>query len=246
MIKNSFIILDRIGSTKERYLWNSGIKDWNEFLYQENIKYFPKKSKNYYDRKIKESSTALQEYNSSYFTDKLSPLESWRLYEYFQEDAIFLDIEIAGSHKKGHITILGLFDGYDTKTMVRGINLDLPALKEFLSNYKLIVTFNGSSFDIPFIKKRHPNLLPDIPHFDLRHACAKLGLTGGLKHIEREFGIKRSRYLENFDPISYWNSFRCTGDRKYLDMLVEYNEEDVINLKKIADHVTSELKKSVL
>ncbi|MBT3463907.1 hypothetical protein HN827_02905 [archaeon] len=246
MIKNTFIIYDKIGKTKEKYLWNNGIKNWSDFLNTENIRFFPKKSKSYYDRKIKESANALQNYDSSYFKNKLSPLDSWRLYDYFRDDVIFLDIEISGSSKNGHITVFGMYDGYDTKIMIKDINLDFISLKKFLLNFKLIITFNGSSFDIPFIKKRHKGLIPDIPHFDLRHACKKVGLSGGLKQIEKKLGIRRNDYLENFDPISYWNIFRHTGNKKYLNQLIEYNEEDVINLKKIATHVTKELKKSVL
>lgn len=120
--------------------------------------------------------------------------EYWRLYDFFKEDAVFLDIETTGLDPKNNdITLIGLFDGINTKTMVKGINFDLKGLKNELSKYKLIVTFNGSSFDIPFISKLYPNLLPNIPNFDLKSITNKLNLTGGLKEIEKKLGIKRNR-----------------------------------------------------
>jgi len=134
--------------------------------------------------------------------------------------------------------MIGLFDGINTKTMIRGINLDINYLKKELLNYKLIVTFNGSSFDIPFLKKRYPGLIPEIPHFDLKTLCLRRGFKGGLKQIEKEFGIKRSKIIEDFysgDPLTLWKMYRATGDKYYLNLLVEYNEEDIINLKIIAD-----------
>ena len=54
----------------------------------------------------------------------------WRLYEFFKEDAVFLDIETTGLSKNSYdITVFGLYDGINTKIMIKGINLDYGALK---------------------------------------------------------------------------------------------------------------------
>jgi len=138
--------------------------------------------------------------------------------------------------------MIGLFDGINTKIMIRGINLDINFLKKELKNYKLIVTFNGSSFDLPFLKKRYPDLIPNIPHVDLKTVCQRSDLKGGLKQIEKKFNIKRNKIIEemyNGDPFTLWRMYRATGDDYYLNLLVEYNEEDVINLKIIADKIIS-------
>lgn len=37
------------------------------------------------------------------------------------------------------------------------------------------------------------------------------------------------------DAAELWRTFRATGDEYYLDLLVKYNEEDIINLKPLAD-----------
>jgi len=109
----------------------------------------------------------------------------WRLYGFFKGECVFLDIETSGMDKFDDITVIGLFDGLETKTMIKGINLNFYELKKELRKYRLIITFNGSTFDIPFIRKRYPDLLPNVPNFDLRVACQRVGLTGGLKEIEK-------------------------------------------------------------
>jgi uncharacterized protein YprB with RNaseH-like and TPR domain len=244
MIKNSFIFLPRIKAKKEKSIWSKGIRTWEDFL-NKDVRGISKKTKYYYDREIRKAAEALQDDNSSYFVGKLPTTETWRLYPFFKEQAAFLDIETSGTGMKSYLTVLGLFDGFDTKIMIRDVNLDINSLKQELKKYKIIVTFNGSSFDLPYLNRKYPDLLPKIPHFDLRHACSRLGLTGGLKQIEKQLGIHRDNIIiERFydgDPIKLWRMFKGSGDDYYLKLLVEYNEEDIINLKKISDHAVDKL-----
>jgi uncharacterized protein len=246
MIRSTFLVLDRLGKTREKSIWAQGILTWDDFLNSEKISGISPKSKTWYDRQLKKISGQLYSNNSSFFSGILPLSETWRLYRFFSEEAVFLDIETSGVEKKDDITVFGLFDGIDTKLMIRGINLDYGLLKEALKEYKIIVTFNGASFDIPFTKKRYPGLIPDIPHIDLRHVCEKVGLTGGLTEIERKIGIQRNKIIDRLyggDVLLLWKMFRATGDKHYLDLLVEYNEDDVINLKTIADLAIPELEK---
>ncbi len=249
MIKKSFIFLERIGNRLEKNIWNSGIHDWDSFLNCNNIKGLSKHRKLYYDRKILDAKKALYNFDSNYFQNVLPQSEMWRLYDFFKEDAVFLDIETTGLSKNyDDITVFGLYDGLNTKIMIKGINLDYGILKNELKKYKLIVTFNGASFDLPFIEKRYPNLLPDIPNFDVRYISNKLGLIGGLKKIEMDLGIKRSNIVENFyggDALTLWRMYKSTGDDYYLNLLVEYNEYDIINLKIVADYCVKKFKETL-
>ena len=236
MIQRTFQILDRVGEKKEQQIWAQGILTWNDFLDAKSIKGISPKAKGYFDRKLQEAKGALRENDSSYFS-MLPPTEAWRLYDFFREEAVFLDIETEGMGKWCDITVIGLFDGINTKTMIKGVNLDYRALKKELNRYKLIITFNGSTFDLPFIRKRY-DILPPVPHVDLRHLCARVGLKGGLKEIEKGMEIRRSPIIEKFhggDALTLWRMFRACGDEYYLKLLVEYNEEDVISLKKIME-----------
>jgi uncharacterized protein YprB with RNaseH-like and TPR domain len=248
MIKNSFIFLPGIGNEREKKLWNDGVLDWDDFLNASEIKRINPSKKIFYNQKIHEAKKHLHGYNSSYFTGLLRPIENWRLYDFFKEDAVFLDIETDGLNHWNDITVVGLYDGFETKTMIKDINLNFKALKEELARYKMIITFNGATFDLPFIKKRYPGVLPHIPHFDLRFACRRIGLTGGLKKIEEELGMKRRelvRGLDGGDALTLWKMYKGSGDEHYLNLLVEYNEEDIINLKKIANITTRRLKELI-
>jgi uncharacterized protein len=249
VITNSFIFLEKISSSKERKLWQQGIKSWDQFLKADNIKGITDPAKKYYDTKLKEASCELYDGNSSYFSRLMPKTEHWRLYDFFKEDAVYLDIETDGLCDNCDVTIVGLFDGFNTKTMIRGMNLNWNELRQELSRYKMIVTFNGSVFDLPFIEKRYGKVIPEIPHCDLRFCCNRIGLNGGLKHIEREIGIQRRDIVENLcggDAAKLYRMWRCSGDDYYLKLLVEYNEEDVINLKQLADYSYPRLKDSLI
>ncbi len=238
MIKNTFQILDRVGTRKEKIIWKQGIHDWNSFRSKETIEGISHQKKSFYDRQLKKAAAALHKGCSDYFCSQLPSNETWRLYDHFKEDSVFLDIEAEGVGRNADITVIGIFDGLDTKTMIKGINMDYHVLKSELSKYKLIITFNGSSFDIPFIKKRY-DILPDVPAIDIRHCCSRIGLTGGLKNIEKNLGIGRNEIIEKFhggDPLALWKMYKATGDDYYLKLLVEYNEDDCVNLKKIMNH----------
>jgi hypothetical protein len=248
MITNSYIFLERVNSLTERSFWKQGIHYWDDFLDKPKIKGLSNQRKNYYDRKIREAKHNLYSLNSYYFNDKLPQSENWRLYDFFKEDAVFLDIETTGLERHDQVVVIGLFDGINMKTMVKGINLNFFALKKELSRYKLIVTFNGASFDIPFLRKRYPDLIPKMPVFDVKTACQRAGLTGGLKEIEKKLGIKRNDIIQKFyggDPVCLWRMFKATGDEYYLKLLVEYNEEDVVNLKKVAEVAIKRLRQKI-
>ncbi|MBI2541367.1 ribonuclease H-like domain-containing protein [Candidatus Woesearchaeota archaeon] len=246
MITSSFVFLERVGSRLERNIWKNGIDGWDDFLRRKSVNGLSAYRKCYYDRKLLNARKALYNFDSGYFIGLLPQPEMWRLYNFFKEDAVFLDIETTGlSRQNDDITVLGLYDGINTKTMIKGINLDYGALKEELKKYKIVVTFNGASFDLPFIEKAYPGLMPKIPNFDVKSIAGRLGLKGGLKNIEKELGIKRSNLVGRFyggDALTLWRMYRATGDEHYLNLLVEYNEYDTINLKIVAEHCVKGMK----
>ncbi|MBI2654780.1 ribonuclease H-like domain-containing protein [Candidatus Woesearchaeota archaeon] len=248
MITNSFIFLERIGDKLEQNIWKNGIYDWDSFLKRKSVNGLSRHRKLYYDRKILNARKALYNFDSSYFLEILPKSEMWRLYEFFKEDAVFLDIETTGLDKHDDITVFGLYDGLNTKIMINGINLDYNALKKELQKYKLIVTFNGASFDLPFIEKVCPALIPKIPNFDVKSVTDRLGLRGGLKNIEKMLCIGRSEVVEKFyggDALTLWRMYRATGDDYYLNLLVEYNEYDITNLEIVAEHCVKRMKERI-
>ncbi len=250
MIRNSFRFLERVSVARERKLWQQGILTWDDFLRSSRINGISAAAKKYYDRKIIEARRQLYKGNSTYFAKLLPQTEHWRLYDFFKDEAVYLDIETDGLSDNCDVTLVGLFDGYDTKTMITRVNLDWQQLRNELQRYKIVVTFNGSVFDLPFMKKRYGEVIPKLPHYDLRFGCKRIGLAGGLKKIEKELNINRSNpvidRMYGGDAAQLYRMWRGSGDDYYLQLLVEYNEEDCINLKRIAEHVYHELKKTRL
>ncbi len=241
MLRNTFLFLPKVRAATEQKIWRQGISDWNEFIEARKVYGFSAVRKENAHRKIHEFKAELWNDNLNYLAKSLPGSEHWRLYDTFRDEAVFLDIETNGYY--GGITVIGLYDGDDTKTFIRGYNLDRSLLEKELEKHKLVVTFNGSSFDLPVIE-RFFGLRVHKPHVDLRHVCARVGLTGGLKSIEKQVGIRRAEEVEGVsgsDAVYLWEQFKSTKDTDYLNTLVKYNEEDIVNLKPLADKAIKEL-----
>ena len=124
------------------------------------------------------------------------------------------------------------------------IRIDGPTVIEF---HRAKRRFDSNAPSHPRLETflgKLPHVVPNIPHIDLRHVCAKLGLHGGLKQIEKTLGIKRPDDLEGVsgeDAVYLWQQYKATGKRDYLETLVRYNEEDIVNLMPIADGMTKRL-----
>ncbi|MBI2112874.1 ribonuclease H-like domain-containing protein [Candidatus Woesearchaeota archaeon] len=232
MIRHSFIFLEKISRKKEENIWKQGIYDWDHFLKKRSneINGISSEKKHYYDRKIKEAQQALLNNDSSYFIKKLPSVEMWRLYDYFREESGFLDIEVNSS---GKIILVGISDYYHSNFFVQGVNLEKNLIEQELLKYKLIITFNGSSFDLPKLKKEL-GIEIIVPHLDLKPLCLNLGLHGGLKEVEKILNLKRPEHL-NGNPVELWKAFHASGDKEYLDLLIDYNKEDIENLKGVVE-----------
>jgi hypothetical protein len=241
MLQNSFVLLDGVRSRTEAGIWQQGITSWDDFLGARKVKGFSQARKERCDDRLREARHRLGRQESAFFSHALPFQEQWRLWNEFGNEACYLDIETNGYY--GAITMVGLCDGCETMQFVRGFNLDKRPLVDLLDKFKLIVTFNGASFDLPVLE-RFFGFRPSIPHVDLRFVCQRLGLTGGLKAIERTLGIQRRESVEGMtggDAVMLWELWKCTGNRDYLDKLAAYNEEDVLNLRLIADRLIPQL-----
>jgi uncharacterized protein YprB with RNaseH-like and TPR domain len=182
-----------------------------------------------------------------FFRDRLPPSEHWRLYETFHDRVIFLDIETSGGYQElEEITLVGIYDGREFKSFVNGDNL--ADFEVAVSSFDLVVTFNGTSFDLPFIRRAFPNISLPTVHIDLRFVMRRLGYRGGLKKIEKEMGLERERAIDGlngFDAVRLWRAFQW-GDRGALDLLIRYNAADVLNLKPLMDMASREIRNRLL
>jgi hypothetical protein len=157
-----------------------------------------------------------------------------------------LDIETDGLSRDSLVTVVTVHRKNETFTLTEGIDLDPESLSEALEGSKLLVTFNGSCFDIPVLKNSFPTVDLDIPQFDLRFASRKVGFKGGLKPLEIELGIQREEDIEGVDgamAVHLWHQWERHGDEDALRILREYNRADTINLEYIAGVIYDKLVK---
>ena len=173
---------------------------------------------------------------AAYFHNILPPAERWRLYNDFRHSCAFLDIETTGMTIYGHeITVIGLYDGRHTHHFINGQNME--EFEDAIDSYDLLVTFNGSRFDLPFIRGYFRNLQFRQAHIDLLHLVRRLGYRGGLKSIEPLFGIARPpeiQEMSGYEAVVLWHEYQ-QGNGESLRKLLLYNEADVVNLKTILD-----------
>ena len=242
-VDNSFIPVRGVGEKTERRLWRQGIREWGDF--HSGVDGVGPTTAERIEAFIEEARPRLRDHDTRYFARTFPDGERWRLYETFRKDACFFDIETTGlDHERDAVTTVSVHRDGETATLVRGDDLTAGALEETFADAGLLVTFNGARFDVPFLETSFDVDL-DYPHLDLMYACRSLGLTGGLKPIEREIGIDRDRPdLSGRDAVRLWREYE-RGDRAALDTLVSYNREDTVNLATLADHVTTRLDERV-
>jgi uncharacterized protein len=246
MLRNTFCHLPRLGPRSEQKLWQQGITTWSDFLAEKRIHRIAPHRKPLFDQALKNAQKAVLLGDSAYF-NILPSVEQWRLWEEFGDEAAFIDIETNYRHD---ITVLGIADSQGgVWQFVRHHNMDGRKVRELLSNFKLLVTFNGASFDLPIMRRYFQDVLPRVPHIDLRHAAARAGHSGGLKAIEKSLGIARLDAVKNVsgaDALRLWTAYRQTGEKRFLELLLEYNAEDIVNLKPLAQAVYDQLQAQVL
>lgn len=246
MIRNTFSILSGIGERLEKRLWRSGILTWDDFINTSDLNFMNPNKKSFYDKCLSCALNELDNANAEYFASTIKRREHWRLFDIFKGEAACLDIETNGlmPESGGYTTMVGIYDGYDYKCFLRDMNLTRENLKKELSRYKYLITFYGSAFDIPFLKRSMPDLKFDVPHFDICFGSRRLGFKNGLKKLETYLGIERHeavRGINGYDAVKLWESAR-RGSREALDLLTMYNKEDTVNLFKIADIIYQRLR----
>jgi len=229
MLQRTFLHVPGIGRRRERTLWERGYTDWELFLRNHP----PGPWKDLIASRLDER-TVIRD---------LPARETWRMLSSFRGRTAYLDIETEGLVVgRDGITCIGLSDGRDVEVFVRGENL--PAFPPALRRFDLLVTYNGSCFDLPVLKQAYPSLdWNRLLHVDLRYAARRVGLTGGLKAIERSLGLARSEEIEGADgylAVLLWKAHR-EGRSGARDTLVHYCLSDTVHLKPLAAHVFNHL-----
>lgn len=161
--------------------------------------------------------------------EKLPPYQARR--------CAYLDIETTSlSPISGELSVIGLCldDGKGERfVQLIGEEISAPGLLEALQEVKVLYTYNGSRFDLPYIDgKLGVDLTKHCLHHDLMYDCWRRNLYGGLKEVERRLGIERkSAGIDGRMAVRLWLNYRLYDDEKALLTLLAYNREDVLNLR---------------
>ena len=244
MLEHTFIHIPGIGPKTERHLWRHGILTWKHFLNNRKTALSPAR-----DAFVRQNLEASIENIDSirFFLDRLSSADLWRVFDRFKDKAVYLDIETSGLYQGvDEITVIGLYDGKTVKTFVKGINLH--EFESKIAPYELVITFNGSQFDLPFIRRQFPNISLPPAHIDLRFFLKGLGYRGGLKAIEKSFGLSRASAIDGMDgyqAVLLWRAYQW-GDETALNRLIQYNTADIVHLKPLMGKGYQEMKTQLL
>jgi len=169
----------------------------------------------------------------------------------FNDDFIVLDIETTGfSREKSTIMLIGLIIKSNDSIISKQFFAEslseekqlLITLKNLLSSMKnyFLITYNGYSFDIPFINaklKKH-NIdfqIPNVYNFDIYRLIRAnkkfLNLERyNLKSVEKFLQINRKDTISGKENIELYYNYLTTKDENILKTILLHNYEDILYL----------------
>lgn len=119
----------------------------------------------------------------------------------------------------------------------------LTSFFDFITKYKILVHFNGDSFDIPYLKKcaAQYGIVPtfdQIQSFDIYRKARPLRRILGLenlkqKSIETFLGLDRFDQFNGGQLIECYKEYLTTKDDKLYRFLLLHNEEDLKGMPQI-------------
>lgn len=230
MLPHTFCQVPGLGPETERRLWSAGLHSWRAVTQCDQLPLSPKKAQAL-QTYAQEGIARLAAGDADYFYACLPSKEQWRLFAEFRDSIAYLDIETTGlGGPDDYITTIVLYDGRSLYHFVQGDNLS--DFGEIVDQYKLLVTYNGKSFDLPFIRN-YLNVPMQQAHIDLRYVLSSLGYSGGLKGCERQLGISRAglEEVDGYFAVLLWYDFHQGGNQRALETLLAYNALDVVNLE---------------
>lgn len=167
-----------------------------------------------------------------------------------ESKTLFVDIETTGlSPDISAITVIGCCQ--PNGTITQWFNEDglsqkkiLLEFLDFCSSFHTFITFNGASFDLPFLKAKIKewkieDTLNHMDHIDLYQILRPYRRLLPLKSfrqkdLERYLKVSRKDNLSGRKLIKIYRKFLETKDCKYKEQILLHNKEDLTGLLHIA------------
>ncbi len=174
------------------------------------------------------------------------------------EEIVFIDIETSGLYYIHPVFLVGMLAFKDGRGEISQILARNPIeeralLSETISRLKqatIIVSFNGRSFDLPYLKgrMRFQGLNDQVAafHFDLLRQARKNYRSQlpncRLLTIERYlFNQERLDDLPGSEVAEYYQRYLETEERGYLTPILEHNACDLLTMAKLLGLITAKL-----
>lgn len=181
------------------------------------------------------------------------PLQPFEIPHFFAEQPFsVVDIETTGLSFRYHqVMLIGMmhFEGEEgvlTQFFAENLREEkelLTAFQQSLQGETYLLTFNGASFDIPFLKERFKKYglhfpLREIRHFDLLQLIRRYGShleleNLKLKTIERFLGIFREDTITGKDSVDLYKAYLKAPSPSLEKTILLHNYEDIYYLFKI-------------
>jgi uracil DNA glycosylase len=168
-------------------------------------------------------------------SNSILPIKWYSPNTYIDDDNIlFFDIETTGlSRKNSKITTIVWLYKNKIKKWINGQDN-----QEFINDYnksEKIVTFNGKTFDVPFIME-HFKVENKIKHDDLKDILFQYKFKGNLKSLAKLFFAYRHPSIGDINGeqcIFLWYDYQNKNNISSLNKLLYYNYWDVIDTYKL-------------
>lgn len=229
MLKATFCCFKGVSFNTEQRLWEEGFLSWNDVL-RVKPRALSARKWDSLKHECEEANIALESGSVDYFLERLPPGHRVRVWPDFFDRLVALDIETNGFC--ADVLTIALHKRFSSSVYVK--NVDLEQWKNTLEYNPVLVTYNGTHFDLPVLNACFDVILK-CSHIDMMYELRAHGYRGGLKNCEKHLKIQRqySDGMSGEDVFLLWRSWDKEKKFASIRQIVRYNMEDAVNLFKL-------------